>query len=275
MIKLKNILLEDNKSMPPDDGYHRIYKTLESKTKYWDSHPVEFVHSNTKRWVLTWNFTNNGFSPADDMTYAAEIKPIFDSSEPGSVTASKAMLIIYLPKGYGKNPGMFADMAKLIKPSNEFYDVYAAGYEHKIFIINTSNVSKAAQIINTLGGNYNPALSEGYAWERKADGSLPTLKDVQEAYDAKDVEDAADEVKESSKPDFLDLDKDGDKEEPMKKAAKEVNEEETEEESDHVADTVAADMDVLNMGSLEETFWSRVKGNLHGHEYILKEAFKK
>jgi len=30
------------------------------------------------------------------------------------------------------------------------------------------------------------------------------------------------------------------------------------------------------MRSLEEsTFWGRVKGNLHGHEYILKEAFRK
>ena len=131
-------------------------------------------------------------------------------------------------------------------------------------------------------------LSEAYAWERKADGSLPTLKDVQEAYDAKGVEDAADEVKEESKPDFLDLDKDSDKEEPMKQAAedaKEVNEEEDVCEScgkpkdececeghDHSEDT---DESVLNMGSLEETFWSRVKGNLHGHEYILKEAFKK
>lgn len=121
-------------------------------------------------------------------------------------------------------------------------------------------------------------LSEAYAWERKADGSLPTLKDVQEAYDAKGVEDAADEVKEESKPDFLDLDKDGDKEEPMKKAAEdaeEVNEEEMEVESNHMPDEAVEDLDVLNMDSLEETFWSRVKGNLHGHEYILKEAFKK
>ena len=121
-------------------------------------------------------------------------------------------------------------------------------------------------------------VNESYAWERKADGSLPTLKDVQEAYDAKGVEDAADEVKEESKPDFLDLDKDGDKEEPMKKAAEdaeEVNEEELEVESNHMADEAVEDLDVLNMDSLEETFWSRVKGNLHGHEYILKEAFKK
>lgn len=126
-------------------------------------------------------------------------------------------------------------------------------------------------------------LSEAYAWERKEGQPLPTLKDVQEAYDAKGVEDAVDEAEEGAKPDYIDLDKDGDKEESMKKAAKdaeadskEVNEEETEEESDEAADDVAADLDALNMGSLEESaFWDRVKGNLHGHEYILREAFRK
>ena len=123
-------------------------------------------------------------------------------------------------------------------------------------------------------------LSETYAWERRANGSLPTLKDVQEAYDAKGVEDAADEANEEAKPDYIDLDKDGDKEETMKKAAadkeaEEVNEEETEEETDHAADEAGEDLDALNMGSLEEGFWSRVRGNLHGHEYILRETFKK
>jgi hypothetical protein len=134
-------------------------------------------------------------------------------------------------------------------------------------------------------------LSEGYAWERRADGSLPTLKDVQEAYDAKGVEDAVDEANEGAKPDYIDLDKDGNEEESMKDAAADANKKaeqnpkdgtpkedlpskdlailqmkETEEETD---------MDVLNMGSLEEGFWNRVKGNLHGHEYILREAFRK
>ena len=123
-------------------------------------------------------------------------------------------------------------------------------------------------------------LSEGYAWERTPGKALPTLKDVQEAYDAKGVEDAADEANEEAKPDYIDLDKDGDKEETMKKAAadkeaEEVNEEETEEESDHAADEAGEDLDVLNMGSIEEGFWSRVRGNLHGHEYILRETFKK
>jgi hypothetical protein len=32
------------------------------------------------------------------------------------------------------------------------------------------------------------------------------------------------------------------------------------------------DESVLNM---RESFWGRVKGNLHGHEYILREAFRK
>jgi hypothetical protein len=125
-------------------------------------------------------------------------------------------------------------------------------------------------------------LSEAYAWERQDGRPLPTLKDVQEAYDAKGVEDAVDEAEEDAKPDYIDLDKDGNEEESMKQAAKdakksdkEVNEEETEEESDEAVDAADVDMDVLNMGSLEEGFWSRVKGNLHGHEYILREAFRK
>jgi hypothetical protein len=58
------------------------------------------------------------------------------------------------------------------------------------------------------------ALLEGYAWERKPDGSLPTLKDAI----------AVHEANKGAKPDYIDLDKDGDKEEPMKKAAEEMNE---------------------------------------------------
>jgi hypothetical protein len=122
-------------------------------------------------------------------------------------------------------------------------------------------------------------LNEGYAWERRADGSLPTLKDVQEAYDAKGIEDAADEANEEAKPDYIDLDKDGDKEETMKKAAADKEAEKDDDydndHSDPLIDEESTDMDVLNMGSLEEGFWSRVKGNLHGHEHILREAFRK
>jgi hypothetical protein len=58
------------------------------------------------------------------------------------------------------------------------------------------------------------SLLEGYAWERKADGSLPTLKDAI----------AVHEANKAAKPDYIDLDKDGNKKEPMKKAAKEMNE---------------------------------------------------
>ena len=53
------------------------------------------------------------------------------------------------------------------------------------------------------------SLLEGFAWERRADGSLPTLKDAI----------AVHEANQGSKPDYIDLDKDGNKKEPMKQAA--------------------------------------------------------
>ena len=52
-------------------------------------------------------------------------------------------------------------------------------------------------------------LLEGYAWERKADGSLPTLRDAIAVHEANS----------SAKPDFLDLDGDGNEKESMKSAA--------------------------------------------------------
>lgn len=58
-------------------------------------------------------------------------------------------------------------------------------------------------------------LSEAYAWERQEGKSLPTLAEVQAAYDAK--------MREEAKPDFLDLDDDGDEEEPMKQAANDAD----------------------------------------------------
>ena len=129
-------------------------------------------------------------------------------------------------------------------------------------------------------------LSEAYAWERQEGKPLPTLKDVQEAYDAKGVEDAVDESNEQAKPDYIDLDKDGDKEESMKKAADDAKSEDSKivDEGDDENHEIHADapkseedvdIDVLNMESLEEGFWNRVKGNLHGHEYILRETFRK
>ena len=95
-------------------------------------------------------------------------------------------------------------------------------------------------------------LSEAYAWERQAGKALPTLAEVQAAYDARmreDVDPEEDEIDdanfsdsdyeeapepydpnneededdgymyEAAKPDFLDLDNDNNKTEPMKKAA--------------------------------------------------------
>jgi hypothetical protein len=128
-------------------------------------------------------------------------------------------------------------------------------------------------------------LTEGYAWERRANGSLPTLKDVQEAYDAKGVEEAENKADkdydgdgevESGSDEYLGSRDKAIKANLGKEDSKVVKEEETEEESDHAADEAGTDMDVLNMGSLEEsTFWGRVKGNLHGHEYILRESFRK
>jgi hypothetical protein len=57
-------------------------------------------------------------------------------------------------------------------------------------------------------------IKEGFAWERKADGSLPTLKDAI----------AVHEANQAAKPDYIDLDKDGNKKETMRKAAKDLNE---------------------------------------------------
>lgn len=78
------------------------------------------------------------------------------------------------------------------------------------------------------------ALLEGYAWERKADGSLPTLKDAI----------AVHEANKGSKPDFLDLDKDGNKEETMRKAARDAKLKEG--RNDHgVLDLVSAAEDMV------------------------------
>jgi hypothetical protein len=56
------------------------------------------------------------------------------------------------------------------------------------------------------------SLLEGFAWERRADGSLPTIKDAI----------AVHEANQGSKPDYIDLDKDGNETESMKSAAKDV-----------------------------------------------------
>ena len=77
-------------------------------------------------------------------------------------------------------------------------------------------------------------IKEGYSWERKADGSLPTRSYSIAAYEAKLREEAelnmpfsvnddvdtenADEVDEAARPDYLDFDDDGNEEESMKDA---------------------------------------------------------
>ncbi len=60
-------------------------------------------------------------------------------------------------------------------------------------------------------------------------------------------------LKEAAKPDFLDLDKDGDKEEPMKQAAKEIgSKEHNDEEGNRPSD--AEDMDLKEDSEGEETY---------------------
>jgi hypothetical protein len=77
-------------------------------------------------------------------------------------------------------------------------------------------------------------IKEGYSWERKADGSLPTISDSIAAYEAKLREEAelnmpfsdnddvdtehTDEVDEAARPDYLDFDGDGNEDESMKDA---------------------------------------------------------
>jgi len=65
-------------------------------------------------------------------------------------------------------------------------------------------------------------LSEAYAWERQEGKPLPTLAEVQAAYQAK--------MREEAKPDFLDLDDDGDEEESMKSAAKDADDDDNDPE---------------------------------------------
>jgi hypothetical protein len=137
--------------------------------------------------------------------------------------------------------------------------------------------------------------------------------------------------KSGAKPDFLDLDNDGDTKEPMKSAAKDMNEGASfQERFKKYSDDALRDMIVIlrrfdgttddvrelkqeldrrkqDKGNVNEygddethsvsvsetgvdsydaayedpkdammeSFWGRVKGNLHGHEYILREAFRK
>ena len=73
------------------------------------------------------------------------------------------------------------------------------------------------------------SLLEGFAWERKADGSLPTIQDAINTHAANLAE--AEEDKEDAKPDYIDADGDGDETESMKKAFKDKEEKEDVSES--------------------------------------------
>jgi hypothetical protein len=95
-----------------------------------------------------------------------------------------------------------------------------------------------------------------------------------EAYDAKGVEEAKDKKDKKSKDKkpkrWQDDDGDGnwyEKEDVSEGAMCEAC---GSQDCECGSDTT--DESVLNM---RESFWGRVKGNLHGHEYILREAFRK
>ena len=162
-------------------------------------------------------------------------------------------------------------------------------------------------------------LSEAYAWERQAGKALPTLAEVQAAYDARMREDVdpeeeghvyeeppydeeEDDIFEAAKPDFLDLDNDGDETESMKSAADStahgnyVNKARAKSsltkkdchvyghDSSGKATKLNSTSDVDNpkykkftikTESLAEAFKKRMIGNLKGSEYILSETFKR
>jgi len=63
------------------------------------------------------------------------------------------------------------------------------------------------------------ALEEAHCTSKRDDE-----EELEEAHCGSNKRDDEEELEEAAKPDFLDLDKDGDKEEPMKKAAKETGE---------------------------------------------------
>ena len=135
------------------------------------------------------------------------------------------------------------------------------------------------------------SLLEGFAWQREVGKPLPTLADTTAAYEAKMQQEGAfdttadvygdpgekqysyddpdgidfddenfsdpflddpDFMDETAKPDYIDLDKDGNEKETMRKAAADKK---------SMTESVSLNQRILN--------------NLYGSEYILKEAFKR
>jgi hypothetical protein len=123
-------------------------------------------------------------------------------------------------------------------------------------------------------------LKEGFAWERKADGSLPTIADTTAAYEAKLREEAElnmpdmdeEEVDEAAKPDYIDADGDRDETESMKQAFKDKEAKESDKEEKN-------ESTLIKKGGLQEMreipLEQRILRNLKGNDYILKETFKK
>ena len=126
-------------------------------------------------------------------------------------------------------------------------------------------------------------LSEAYAWERQAGKALPTLAEVQAAYQAKMREDVDPEEEGHvyEEPPY-------DEEEDdiyESKAAKDYDgdgeiESGSEEYLGSVDKAIKASSDTTAHGnvinkSVKESLNSRVLNNLRGSEYILSETFKK
>jgi hypothetical protein len=96
-----------------------------------------------------------------------------------------------------------------------------------------------------------------YINREKFDGTgLDPDGPMQEAYDADGVEEAKDKKAGKKSKRWQDNDGDG----------------KWYEKGDDVSESEETDASVLNM---RESFWARAKGNLHGHEYILRETFRK
>ena len=133
-------------------------------------------------------------------------------------------------------------------------------------------------------------LSEAYAWERQEGKPLPTLAEVQAAYQAKLREDAGNEdpeekghVYEEPPVDDDEFEDDGYMHEA--KADKDYDgdgeiESGSEEYLGSVDKAIKASSDTTAHGnvinkSVKESLNSRVLNNLRGSEYILSETFKK
>jgi hypothetical protein len=129
-------------------------------------------------------------------------------------------------------------------------------------------------------------LSEAYAWERQEGKALPTLAEVQAAYQAKMREDASldPEDDDHEYTDDADLPEPYDPDEDdmfESKAAKDYDGDgEIESGSEEYlgsrdkAIKAAADT-TTKTKSVKESLNSRILNNLRGSEYILSETFKK